>query len=656
MRLFCRLQFATFIAFFALAGASPAKDDHSTLDQWMHNEQTLLDRNVDTEKITAPDVQNQAFQYRPDSGQWFPVKSIWLPESELDVVELESMIPTELRPELIRIHNGQKQFRFFIHPESENLYRNWLSKYPVVTDYRATATSSSRTLLVESTRDPSKKFFAKLSLDLQLGGSDRTIPNNEIARSVGTTQYFVDHQKNASDGFKIVPEVLGLSPQGRYRGGMIIRLIPDEVLNGTSKLVPLFSLYARNGEKPTLIEKMAHEARMTPHAFSVEKILKPFAKAWSEWAVKGGLVAEDHAQNVMLELDSAGNPTGKFFLRDGGGFYINPHSPTLNAGELSKLPTLNGFQWDYQKFADVAEGRSLDTYFAAGFLHNLDAELARLEPSYRKGEIYDDFWKQIASDLGELSGDPTLSFRRYQLENDMPRVLKTVREASTGQKYRPLEFGLGRPLRIGVYTGTFDPPHAGHVQALEAAREKAGLDLIYVIPNTATPHKPGALKYEDRKEMAKRAFRQDGIVIGNEAVEKAHQKGGIDEVLRSLMRSYDQGTHFYRIKGDDSLQYYLDHPNALTDPNITFLVIQRGGNQASEEALPKQIGKSKVITIAGSDLGYSSTRVREMIHNGVRPENVSESVWKYIQEKNLYPLAPDKNCFRDHVLGVIERH
>jgi len=46
-------------------------------------------------------------------------------------------------------------------------------------------------------------------------------------------------------------------------------------------------------------------------------------------------------------------------------------------------------------------------------------------------------------------------------------------------------------VRIGVFGGSFDPVHIGHLIAAECAREQAGLDRVLFVPAAQPPHKPG---------------------------------------------------------------------------------------------------------------------------------------------------------------------
>ena len=44
-------------------------------------------------------------------------------------------------------------------------------------------------------------------------------------------------------------------------------------------------------------------------------------------------------------------------------------------------------------------------------------------------------------------------------------------------------------MNIGIYGGTFDPPHIGHVTAAKAAMEVLGLDKLVLVPDAQPPHK-----------------------------------------------------------------------------------------------------------------------------------------------------------------------
>ena len=65
--------------------------------------------------------------------------------------------------------------------------------------------------------------------------------------------------------------------------------------------------------------------------------------------------------------------------------------------------------------------------------------------------------------------------------------------------------------RIGIFGGTFNPPHLGHVQAVTAAREELGLDRVLLIPAAVPPHKqlpPHSPDADMRLELTRLAVAQ----------------------------------------------------------------------------------------------------------------------------------------------------
>ena len=65
-------------------------------------------------------------------------------------------------------------------------------------------------------------------------------------------------------------------------------------------------------------------------------------------------------------------------------------------------------------------------------------------------------------------------------------------------------------MRIGVFGGTFDPIHNGHIRIAELAYSRLRLDKLLFVPNAIPPHKPDVYTIPDERfEMVKEALEQN---------------------------------------------------------------------------------------------------------------------------------------------------
>src|SRR5439155_26265014 len=93
--------------------------------------------------------------------------------------------------------------------------------------------------------------------------------------------------------------------------------------------------------------------------------------------------------------------------------------------------------------------------------------------------------------------------------------------------------------RIGLFGGTFDPPHLGYLALAEWARERLRLDRVLFVPAGAPPHKsrrrlsPAA----DRLEMTRRAIRGiRGFGVSGEEIERRGPSFTVDTLRRLAAR------------------------------------------------------------------------------------------------------------------------
>src|SRR5689334_3197579 len=168
--------------------------------------------------------------------------------------------------------------------------------------------------------------------------------------------------------------------------------------------------------------------------------------------------------------------------------------------------------------------------------------------------------------------------------------------------------------RIGLYGGSFDPVHCGHLLVAQAAAEELSLDRLFFIPAAQSPFKP-----EARPAPAAARVRLLRLALAGETRAELDlqelDRGGISftvDTLRSYRERYPAARLFYLIGADHvaSLPKWreADELARLAD----FVVIPRPG--APSQALPAPFRGQE---LHGFPLGVSSSGIRERLRQGL---------------------------------------
>ena len=200
-------------------------------------------------------------------------------------------------------------------------------------------------------------------------------------------------------------------------------------------------------------------------------------------------------------------------------------------------------------------------------------------------------------------------------------------------------------LRLGIFGGSFDPVHYGHLLLAECCREQASLDRVRFIPAAVSPHKIGAepVSAEDRVEMLKLA------VGGHEFFEVSTSeidRGGVSYTVDTMatLRAEDADRELFFLMGADSL---FDFPSWKQPDEIcrlcTPVVVSRPGSPAPDFSVLKDIVKPERLAeiekqaVQMPQIDISSTEIRERARDGRSFRfQTPRAVEKYIQTKELY--------------------
>jgi nicotinate-nucleotide adenylyltransferase len=189
-------------------------------------------------------------------------------------------------------------------------------------------------------------------------------------------------------------------------------------------------------------------------------------------------------------------------------------------------------------------------------------------------------------------------------------------------------------MNIGLFGGSFDPVHLGHLLVAQAACEELGLDRMFFIPAAQSPFKPdqqptpGAL----RLRMLRLAL------VGKSAYEVDAQeleRGGVSytiDTVRDYARRFPEAELFYLIGADHVAKLPQWRAAAELARLVEFAVIPRPGEAAVEFPAPFR-GRR----LTGVPLGVSSSEIRRRARGGWPLEPlVPAAVAEVIRNNGLY--------------------
>ncbi len=187
-------------------------------------------------------------------------------------------------------------------------------------------------------------------------------------------------------------------------------------------------------------------------------------------------------------------------------------------------------------------------------------------------------------------------------------------------------------MKIGIFGGTFNPIHKGHIEILEDIKKKIGLDLIYIIPTYQTPDKSfdvekiSALNRYNIVKNALKDYNYKWIKLSNVELKRKGISYTIDTVMH--FKNSHPNDELFLIMGDDRYDNFEKWKNYDEIEKYTKLIVYKriGLNEK------KLLNSNKVIYLNDKTYDYSSS---EILSN-LDLEKIPKNALKYISKNNLY--------------------
>ena len=192
-------------------------------------------------------------------------------------------------------------------------------------------------------------------------------------------------------------------------------------------------------------------------------------------------------------------------------------------------------------------------------------------------------------------------------------------------------------MRTGIFGGSFDPPHKGHIEIALAAKKEQKLDRIIMVPTGQAPHKPDmSAKTSDRVNMCRTLCEKYGFELSLYEAEKEGNCYTAD-LLRHFASVYPED-EFFLIVGGDSLDYMEKwHQPERIFSKCRVVVARRSGVTDEKAHFLREKFGAEIVFLNCGYFDVSSTEVRTRISDRhALSELIEPETAEYIKKNNLY--------------------
>ncbi len=197
--------------------------------------------------------------------------------------------------------------------------------------------------------------------------------------------------------------------------------------------------------------------------------------------------------------------------------------------------------------------------------------------------------------------------------------------------------------KIGIYGGTFSPPHRGHVAAAESFADTIAFDKLIIMPDFLPPHKEfdGRVSAFDRLKMCELAFSH---IKNVEVSDMEIKRGGRSYTAVTLEALSEPDVELYFLCGTDMFltlgEWYA--PERIFK-SATICYIRRESDSVNDlriEATTEEYKtkfSAKILNIPGQIVQVSSSEIRDAIKNSQEITRLlPQRVYEYIVKKGFY--------------------
>lgn len=196
-------------------------------------------------------------------------------------------------------------------------------------------------------------------------------------------------------------------------------------------------------------------------------------------------------------------------------------------------------------------------------------------------------------------------------------------------------------MRTGIFGGTFNPVHSGHVRLAKEFVSLLNLDRMLVIPTCKPPHKSGGglVSWERRAEMCRLAFSDSVFEISDIELKRGGKSYTFD-TLTELHSLYPEDEFFFIMGTDMLLSFHTWYkPREILELCTPCVAVRDNEHPLSElqEYIDSHEGMERAVLSRMESFPVSSTQLRQILSKrGDTGSLLPPEVLRYIIKEGLY--------------------
>lgn len=188
---------------------------------------------------------------------------------------------------------------------------------------------------------------------------------------------------------------------------------------------------------------------------------------------------------------------------------------------------------------------------------------------------------------------------------------------------------------VGIYSGTFDPIHSGHLAFAQASIDEMSLDVLYLLPEETPRRKTDVTSLSHRQAMLELAVK--GIPNIKTVLPGMSDQHNVASTLSAFMKQHPKDKLVILMGADVFLNIdkWANYKELIK--KVEFAVALRTEDDGEELVYKLQeLPDAKVTKFVTDKATVTSSKIRNQSLNGEEPQNIDPRVLEYINENKIY--------------------